>query len=176
MSVAVPIRSFPYGRTTDPKPWLDDLRARYGRLAAAAPAPGRALELARLGGKLAELVTLAAQEAVEPRDAALLPLLAAWVTRRLEELEGDAERRPLPFPLAPPPDEHRARALLRAAALYRRAFGTPPTPAAMRRMDSLLARYPLPALAEALQVCARREGRIHWTTVEAILVAGGAEA
>jgi hypothetical protein len=78
------------------------LRRRYRRLAAGGGDAERRAVIARTGCKLVELASLAEGPGVCRRDAALAPLLAAWLMRQLTWLEAGAlePRMPLDVPLA----------------------------------------------------------------------------
>jgi hypothetical protein len=58
---------------------------------------------------------------------------------------------------------------LQAVTCYRVLFGTLPTPLGRRRLDILLARHSTADVLVALHYCARRQGRVHWSALEALL-------
>lgn len=163
--------ALPYTQTTAPvaTAWIATLRLRYAALAAQSDAMVDRRSLTSLAVKLAELTALAQQDSIPERDAALLPRLAHYVSSGLDTLEGTCLPAPLLYPAPPEPMQGRGPALLRAVFCYRALFGTLPTPLGKRRLEILLARFPVADVLAALRYCARRHGRAHWPTMEMVL-------
>ncbi len=156
--------------------WIGDLIGRYHRLSARGAGGVDALRLARLGGKLCELQALVCERTLPEREAGLLPRFACWVAAQLEELEAVPVVQPLTLPIAPAPDPRRAAALAQAILVYGQRFDGPPSAITVRRLDALLATYPLAAVAEALAHCAQRYGEFQWRALEEALVDAASSA